>query len=86
MAMGDYMTVKELAASAGVTVRTVRRWIRSGRIPYRRGPGRRLRIYTEDARYLLSMSAEVALLSRAWGKMPEAERSAIVAKARLFGF
>jgi excisionase family DNA binding protein len=84
MAIGDYMTVKELAASAGVSISTVRRWVRRSRVPCRRDPGGRLRIYTADAEALANLSAEVAVLARVWERIPQAERKAVMDMARAF--
>jgi excisionase family DNA binding protein len=43
MCRGELATTKELASRARVSVRTIRRWVRRGRLPYIRLPGGHIR-------------------------------------------
>jgi len=40
-----FLTVDEYAKTTGLSRRTIYKWIKGGRIDYRRGPGKLSRIY-----------------------------------------
>lgn len=46
--MSELLTTHEAAERVGVHVETVRRWIRSGKLPAAHTPGGELRILAED--------------------------------------
>ena len=46
--MTGYLPVKEAAGELGVSESTLRRWIRTGRVPYKVTPGGKRRVRVED--------------------------------------
>ena len=44
----SYLPVKEAAGELGVSESTLRRWIRTGKVPYRVTPGGQRRVRVED--------------------------------------